>query len=261
MDRSRGGPVLIASAEGGMNIEEVAEKNPNAIHTIFLGFDINKVNNELLSVFKKMNMNDDQSQQALSVSHKLFKCFVEKDCTQIEINPLILTNENRILVADAKLNFDDNAEFRHKDLFDQRDFSQEDPRDVEAKKLDVNYIGLDGTIGCLVNGAGLAMATMDIIKLYGGSPANFLDVGGSANVQQMASALKLVSSDPKVKAIFINIFGGILRCDKLAEGVLEAMRIVDIKQKIVIRLKGTNVEQAKELLFKANVPNLILNRR
>jgi len=165
MDRSRGGPVLIASSEGGMNIEEVAEKNPNAIHTVFLGFDISKVKNELLSVFNKMNLNQDQANQALNVSNLLFKCFVEKDCTQIEINPLVLTNENKIIVADAKLNFDDNAEFRHKELFDQRDFSQEDARDVEAKKLDVNYIGLDGTIGCLVNGAGLAMATMDIIKL------------------------------------------------------------------------------------------------
>lgn len=165
MDRQKGGPVLIASSEGGMNIEEVAEKTPEKIINMFLGFSVDDKKTNIKNMFLKLGMTDDQANQSVSITSQLFECFMKSDCTQIEINPLIITKENKVLVCDAKLNFDDNAEFRQKELFDQRDLSQEDPRDVEAKQLDVNYIGLDGSIGCLVNGAGLAMATMDIIKL------------------------------------------------------------------------------------------------
>jgi len=165
MDRGKGGPVLIASSEGGMNIEEVAHNTPDKISNLFLGFTLDNKTNELTNLFTRIGMTSEQTRQAVSVTHQLFECFMQSDCTQIEVNPLIITKANQVLVCDAKLNFDDNAEFRQKELFDQRDFTQEDPRDVEAKKLEVNYIGLEGSIGCLVNGAGLAMATMDIIKL------------------------------------------------------------------------------------------------
>lgn len=178
----------------------------------------------------------------------LYNLFIEKDCTMVEVNPLAEDTAGNLIAADAKIGFDDNAEFRHKDIFEQRDHSQEDPREVAASKWDLNYIGLDGNIGCMVNGAGLAMSTMDIISLRGGSPANFLDVGGSASVDQIKAAFKIITSDSQVKAILVNIFGGIMKCDIIAEGIIEASRSLQLKVPVIVRLEGTNVERGKQLL-------------
>eukprot|EP01094_Clydonella_sp_ATCC50884_P015671 TRINITY_DN26293_c0_g1_i1.p1 TRINITY_DN26293_c0_g1~~TRINITY_DN26293_c0_g1_i1.p1 ORF type:complete len:440 (+),score=183.04 TRINITY_DN26293_c0_g1_i1:116-1435(+) len=248
LDRKSGGPLLLASAQGGMGIEELAATNPEALvrHAIDIHKGISDA--EALDVAKQLKFNEEMQEEAADQIKKLYAMFRDLDCTQLEINPLAETATGRVMCVDAKLNFDDNAEFRHKDLFGMRDISQEDARDVAASEHDLNFIGLDGNIGCLVNGAGLAMATMDIIKLFGGSPANFLDVGGGASEQQVSEALKIIASDPKVEAILINIFGGIMRCDVIALGILNAVQNLKLQIPLVVRLQGTNVEEAKQLL-------------
>lgn len=247
LDRASSGPVILGSAQGGMNIEEVAATNPEALVKLPVDCNVGLTKAQALEVAERLRFEDNQEEAATQIQG-LYDMFVSLDCTQLEINPLAETADGGVMCVDAKLNFDDNAEFRQRDLFSMRDTSQEDPRDVAAAKFDLNFIGLDGNIGCLVNGAGLAMATMDIIKLHGGSPANFLDVGGGATEQQVSEALKLIASDPKVQAILINIFGGIMRCDVIALGILNAVSNLKLSVPLVVRLEGTNVAEAKELL-------------
>merc|ERR1711981_162382 len=247
-ERAFNGPVIIASSEGGVNIEETAEKNPDAI----VKFPIDVVEGLTVEGAKKVatdlginaNKIDDVSQILLN----LYKLFVTKDASMVEINPFAEDSTGAFICLDAKLKFDDNAEFRQKAVFDQRDWSQEDAREVEAANYNLNYIALDGDIGCMVNGAGLAMATMDIIKLHGGSPANFLDVGGGATASQVKEAFKIITGDPKVNALLVNIFGGIMRCDVIAEGIIAAARELNLSTPIVVRLQGTNVDEAKVMI-------------
>merc|ERR1712158_121411 len=247
-ERAFNGPVIIASSEGGVNIEETAEKNPDAI----VKFPIDVVEGLTVEGAKKVavdlgihaNKIDEVSQILLN----LYKLFVSKDASMVEINPFAEDNSGNFVCLDAKLKFDDNAEFRQKAVFDQRDWSQEDAREVAAAEYNLNYIALDGDIGCMVNGAGLAMATMDIIKLHGGSPANFLDVGGGATAHQVKEAFKIITGDPKVNALLVNIFGGIMRCDVIAEGIIAAARELNLSTPIVVRLQGTNVDEAKVMI-------------
>ena len=248
MDRASQGPVIVASSEGGMDIETVAAETPEAIikHPINIkkGLSIK----EAMDVAGKLGFTGETQKQAADVFIKLYAVFIARDCTLIEINPLAETNGKDVLCMDAKLTFDDNAAFRQKEVFGMRDTTQEDAREVQAAKYDLNYIGLDGNIGCLVNGAGLAMATMDIIKLHGGDPANFLDVGGSASVQQVTEAFKILNSDPRVSAILVNIFGGIMRCDVIAEGIITAVKELGLTLPLIVRLQGTKVEEAKKMI-------------
>lgn len=248
LDRGTGLPVVMASQAGGMDIEEVAAKTPELIFkeafvpgTGLMGWQARKL------AFSLGLPNEAISAAAKTIT-ALAKAWVEMDCTLAEINPLVLTADNRIVALDAKISFDDNALYRHKDVVELRDLGEEDPLEVEASKFGLNYIKLDGSVACMVNGAGLAMATMDIIKWAGGSPANFLDVGGGANKEQIRNAFHILLADPNVKAILINIFGGILRCDTLAAGVVEAARALDVKVPIVIRMEGTNVEIGRQVL-------------
>jgi len=252
MDRAHNGPVIVGSPQGGMDIEQVAEDTPEAIFTEAI--DINKgINKEQTDrMAKNLGFVGDKLEEASEQMMNLYKMFLASDCTQVEINPLAETNQG-VICVDAKLNFDDNAQYRQEDIYAQRDTSMEDSREVAASKFDLNYIGLDGNIGCMVNGAGLAMGTMDIIKLHGGEPANFLDVGGNANETQVAEAFKILSNDPKVQAILVNIFGGIMKCDVIAQGVINAAKTVDLKIPLVVRLAGTNVELGKELLDKSGL--------
>ncbi|KAJ3322008.1 hypothetical protein HDU76_013972 [Blyttiomyces sp. JEL0837] len=247
-DRASQGPVIIASSQGGMDIEAVAHENPEAIITHPV--DINKglLRSDALKIAEKLGFHEEAILKAADIFEKLYKIFLEKDATMIEINPMAEIANGDVMCMDAKFGFDDNAEFRQKDIFNLRDTTQEDPREVAAAKWNLNYIGLDGNIGCLVNGAGLAMATMDIIKLHGGEPANFLDVGGGANAQQVAEAFKIISSDPHVTAILVNIFGGIMRCDIIAQGIIEAVRQLGLNLPLVVRLQGTEVGAAKKLI-------------
>jgi len=248
-DRATGGPVLVASSQGGMNIEEVAAKDPDAIITTPINFDNGLTKDEALGVAKKLGFKDDKTQsEAADIFINLYKIFKDKDATQIEINPLSETADGAVLCMDAKFGFDDNAEFRQKDIFDLRDISQEEQSEVEAQKANLNFIKLDGNIGCLVNGAGLAMATMDVLSLHGGNPANFLDVGGGATPETVKKAFQIISSDPKVKSIFINIFGGIMRCDYIAEGVIKATKELDMNIPLIVRLKGTKEVEAKQMI-------------
>jgi succinyl-CoA synthetase beta subunit len=248
VDRAAGCPVLMASSEGGMDIEEVAERTPDEIRKV----NIHPVTG--LTAFQArqlafgIGLEPQHVGKAVKVMLAVYETFVATDASLIEINPLIVTGGGDVMALDAKVTFDDNALFRHPDLRDLRDLAEEDPLEIEASKFSLNYIRLDGTIGCMVNGAGLAMATMDIIKLAGGSPANFLDVGGGASAEQIRNAFKILMSDANVKAVFINIFGGILRCDVLAEGVIGAVRELGVPVPIVIRMEGTNVEQGKAML-------------
>ncbi|XP_055676994.1 succinate--CoA ligase [ADP-forming] subunit beta, mitochondrial [Lutzomyia longipalpis] len=247
MERAFNGPVLIASSQGGVNIEDVAAEDPSAI--IYEPIDITSglTKEQALRVIKKVGLeavSDNVSQVLLN----MYDMFLKKDALLIEINPFAEDAAETYFALDAKMRFDDNAEFRQKDLFALRDVTQEDPKEVEAAKFDLNYITLDGTIGCLVNGAGLAMATMDIIKLYGGDPANFLDVGGSASAQAVKEAFKIITADPNVHAILVNIFGGIMRCDVIAEGIIAAATELNLKTPIICRLQGTNVDEAKALI-------------
>jgi len=248
MDRATQGPVIVASSQGGMDIETVAKENPEAIITTQV--DIHKgVTDEIArNIATELGFSEQCIEDAKDTIQKLYKVFMERDATQIEINPLSETTDHQVLCMDAKLNFDDNAEFRQKEVFSWRDVTQEDPDEVKAAKWGLNFIKLDGDIGCLVNGAGLAMATMDIIKLNGGQPANFLDVGGGATPEAIKQAFDLITSDPKVTAIFVNIFGGIVRCDAIAKGLISVVESMNLRTPVIARLQGTNMEQAHKLI-------------
>jgi succinyl-CoA synthetase beta subunit len=248
VDRATARPVFMASAAGGMEIEEVAAKDPKAILKEAIDPAIGFQPYHARKLAFGLGLKPEQINEAVRFMTGLYRAFVETDASLMEINPFITTTDGRLFALDAKMNFDDNALFRHKDLKELRDINEEDPLEVEASKYSLNYIKLDGNIACLVNGAGLAMATMDIIKYAGGSPANFLDVGGGANAEQIRHAFEILLSDKNVKAILINIFGGILRVDTLASGVVEAARATNLKLPLVLRLEGTNVEQGREIL-------------
>lgn len=246
--RSNFGPVLVSSAAGGMNIEEVAESNPDAIVKKHIDINSGLSMEEAVEIAKKVGFPEVSVKSAAEMYVNLYNMFRSLDCTTVEINPMATDKDGSAIAMDAKVNFDDNAQFRHKEIFNLKDWSQEDPREQVADKADLNYIGLDGSIGCLVNGAGLAMATMDICKLHGGEPANFLDVGGSASTEQVTDAFRLITSDKQVSSIFVNIFGGIMKCDVIAAGIVEAAKTLDLTVPIVVRLQGTNVEAAKEII-------------
>jgi succinyl-CoA synthetase beta subunit len=248
VDRGAAAPVVIASAAGGMDIEEVAAKEPEKILSEPVDPGTGIVPFQARKLAFGMGLGGGPAGKLVKVLESLYKAFVETDASMIEINPLILTKTGDLLALDAKVTFDDNALYRHADLRDFRDLTEEDPLEVEASKFSLNYIRLDGNIGCMVNGAGLAMATMDIIKLSGGEPANFLDVGGGANAEQIKNAFRILMADKNVKAVLINIFGGILRCDVLAQGVIAAVKELGVPVPIVIRMEGTNVEEGKRML-------------
>eukprot|EP00742_Colponemidia_sp_Colp-10_P002190 GILJ01002340.1.p1 GENE.GILJ01002340.1~~GILJ01002340.1.p1 ORF type:complete len:436 (+),score=87.75 GILJ01002340.1:48-1355(+) len=257
LDRKYGGPVLVASSEGGVDIEEVAEKNPDAIlfEPIDIEEGVKKEQTDRLAA--KLGFSGSQQEDASNQMRKLYDLFINTDATQVEINPLAVASTGKLYCVDAKINFDDNASFRQKDIFAMRDSSMEDPREVAAAKSHLNYIGLSGNIGCMVNGAGLAMATMDIIKLNGGEPANFLDVGGGANAKQVTEAFKILTSDPQVKALLVNIFGGIMKCDVIAEGIITAARQVGLNVPLVVRLAGTNVEKGQQMLRESGLHMIV----
>jgi succinyl-CoA synthetase beta subunit len=248
IDRSTASPVLIASAAGGMDIEEVAASHPEKILREYINRGTGILSFQARKLAFAMGLEGAAPQKLVKVLDAVYKAFVETDASMIEINPLILTKGGDLLALDAKVTFDDNALYRHPDLRDLRDITEEDPLEVEASAFSLNYIRLDGNIGCMVNGAGLAMATMDIIKLSGGEPANFLDVGGGANAEQIRNAFRILMADRNVKAVLINIFGGILRCDILAQGVIAAVKELGVPVPIVIRMEGTNVEEGKRML-------------
>lgn len=248
-DRESQGPVIVASRVGGTSIEDIAAADPSAITKIPVNMATGVTKEDCEKCAKALGFVDGPGmEKAKEQVEKLYKLFIEKDATLVEVNPLAETPGGDVVCIDAKINFDDNAEFRHKDIFAMRDESQEDPREVRASKHDLNYIGLDGNIGCLVNGAGLAMATMDIIKLHGGEPANFLDVGGSATETQVTEAFTILNDDPKVEAILVNIFGGIMRCDVIAQGIINAANNIDMRIPVIVRLQGNKVDEAKDLI-------------
>ena len=248
VDRAKSKIAFISCLEGGMDIEEIANKNPEKIITTRIDVEKEISDLDCEKVIDVIKLEYDAKDQAIELIKSMYRLFIEKDASLIEINPLVLTKENNILCLDAKINFDDNAIFRHPDIYELRDLNEEDPTEIEANKQELSYIKLDGNIGCMVNGAGLAMATMDIIKLFGGSPANFLDVGGGASKDKVAAAFKMILSDKNVKGILINIFGGIMRCDVLALGVVEAAKEMKIDIPLVVRLAGTNYEKGKKIL-------------
>jgi succinyl-CoA synthetase beta subunit len=248
IDRAEARPVFMASQSGGMEIEQVAEENPDAILKEYITPGLGLEGFQARKLAFRLGLKPEQVNQAVKFMSGLYRAFEETDSSLMEINPFITTNDGRLFALDAKMNFDDNALFRHPDLKQLRDVTEEDPLEVEASKYSLNYIKLDGNVGCMVNGAGLAMATMDIIKYAGGMPANFLDVGGGANAEQVTHAFEILLSDKNVKAVLINIFGGILRVDTLARGVVEAATKTNIQLPIVLRLEGTNVEQGREIL-------------
>jgi succinyl-CoA synthetase beta subunit len=248
LDRASGKPVMMASAAGGMDIEEVAAATPEKIVKVFIEPGVGLVPFEARRVGFAIGLDGPQVGKAVKLMSSLYDAFVATDASLVEINPLVVTAAGDLLALDAKVNFDDNALYRHPDQRDLRDLGEEDPLEIEASKFSLNYIHLDGNIGCMVNGAGLAMATMDIIKLAGGEPANFLDVGGGANAEQIRNAFKILMSDKNVKAVLINIFGGILRCDVLAQGVIAAVKDLSVAMPIVIRMEGTNVQEGKAML-------------
>ncbi|KAG8858728.1 hypothetical protein FRB96_004865 [Tulasnella sp. 330] len=248
-DRTTGGPVLVASSQGGMNIEEVAAKDPSAIITTPIDFDKGVDPQAALDLAKRLGFKTEQTQkEAAEIFKNLYKIFKDKDATQIEINPMSETTDGHVLCMDAKFGFDDNAEFRQQDIYALRDISQEDPVEVEAQKFGLNFIKLDGNIGCLVNGAGLAMATMDVLKLHGGDPANFLDVGGGATPETVKKAFELLLADKAVNAILLNVFGGIMRCDYIAEGVIKATKELQLRVPLIVRLQGNKEKEAKQLI-------------
>jgi len=251
VDRAEGKPVFMASAAGGMEIEQVAEENPDAILKEYIDPGMGLEAFQARKIAFKLGLKPKQIHPSVQFLTNLYKCFLDTDASLLEINPFITTSDGRLFALDAKITFDDNALFRHPDLRELRDITEEDPLEVEASKYSLNYIKLDGSVGCMVNGAGLAMATMDIIKYAGGMPANFLDVGGGANSEQVAHAFEILQSDKKVRAVLINIFGGILRVDTLATGVVEAARKTNIKLPVVLRLEGTNVNEGKKILMES----------
>lgn len=252
IDRAMRCPVIMASMEGGVEIEKVAAENPDAIKKEWVRPDTGFMPFMGRRIAYNLGLDDKLAKEFGGFVSKLFTAFDKSDCSLAEINPLVITGNDEIVALDAKMNFDDNALFRHPDIAEYRDLDEENPLEVEADKYNLNYIKLDGEVGCMVNGAGLAMATMDIIKLSGSSPANFLDVGGGANVEAVSNAFKILTSDSDVKAVLINIFGGIVRCDRVAGGVIEALKIVDVKVPIVVRLQGTNSAEALKLLEEAD---------
>ena len=252
LDRASAGPMVIACSEGGTSIEDLAEKHREKIIRMKIDIKTGLTEAQARDLAERLDVKGSIS-DAVTQLQALYDVFINNDCTMLEINPLAETNELQLIAADAKLNFDDNAEYRQKDLFALRDHSQEDPREVTAGKFDLNYIGLDGNIGCMVNGAGLAMATMDIISLHGAAPANFLDVGGNASEQQVVEAFKILTADAKVKALLVNIFGGIMKCDVIASGIVSAAKQVGLQVPLVVRLEGTNVEAGKEILEKSGM--------
>ena len=259
VDRESGRPAIVASTEGGMDIETVAHDTPEKIRTITIDPATGLMPHHGREVAAALGLTGDLAKQASKTLASLYKAFLGTDASQIEINPLAITDKGQLMVLDAKVGFDNNAEFRHPDLEELRDLTEEDPMEIEASKYDLAYIKLDGNIGCMVNGAGLAMATMDIIKLEGGEPANFLDVGGGASKEKVTAAFKIILSDPAVQGILVNIFGGIMRCDIIAEGVVAAAREVNLHVPLVVRLEGTNVQQGKDILASSGLPIIPAN--
>jgi succinyl-CoA synthetase beta subunit len=259
VDRETGRIAIVASTEGGMDIEKVAHDTPDKIETLTIDPATGLMPHHGRSVAAALGLKGDLAKQAGKLLPQLYNAFVGTDASQIEINPLAVTDDGKLLVLDAKVGFDNNAEFRHPDLQELRDLTEEDPMEIEASKYDLAYIKLDGDIGCMVNGAGLAMATMDIIKLNGAFPANFLDVGGGASKEKVTAAFKIILSDPAVKGILVNIFGGIMRCDIIAEGIVEAAREVNLTVPLVVRLEGTNVQQGKDILAMSGLPIIAAN--
>ncbi|MGE3247360.1 MAG: ADP-forming succinate--CoA ligase subunit beta [Beijerinckiaceae bacterium] len=253
VDRVTSRVSFVVSTEGGMDIEAVAHDTPEKIVTFSVDPATGFMPHHGLLVAKALNLSGAQAKQANDVAKKLYTAFLAKDMAMLEINPLIVTKQGDLKCLDAKVSFDSNALFRHPDMMELRDETEEDPKEIEASKYDLNYIALDGTIGCMVNGAGLAMASMDIIKLYGEAPANFLDVGGSATTEKVTAAFKIITSDPNVKGILVNIFGGIMRCDIIAEGVIAAVKEVGLQVPLVVRLEGTNVDLGKEIISKSGL--------
>src|SRR5438128_5594440 len=259
VDRGTQRVVLMASSEGGMDIEEVAAKTPEKIHKVFIDPMHGLTEREADAVARKIGIPEGGLKEARQVLQGLYRAFDETDASLAEINPLIVTGDGRVIALDAKLTVDDNGLFRHPDIVEMRDLDEEDPAEVEASKFDLSYISLDGDIGCLVNGAGLAMATMDTIKLYGGSPANFLDVGGGATAEKVTEAFKIMLRNPGLRAILVNIFGGIMKCDTIATGVVAAAREVHLNVPLVVRLEGTNVDLGKKILADSGLPIIPAN--
>ena len=253
LDRSKNQDVIMASTEGGMDIEKVAEETPEKIIKVWVDPIKGLHNDQIKTLADGLGFRDDLFSQVSDLFKKLYKCYIEKDTTMLEINPLVKTENNNVVALDSKFNFDGNAIFRHPDVNDMEDPFEVDETELEAGKFNLNYIKLDGNVGCMVNGAGLAMATMDIIKLSGGEPANFLDVGGAASVDTVKNGFKIILKDPNVKAILINIFGGIVRCDRVAKGVVQAVQELNLDVPVVVRLEGTNAIEAKEILENSEV--------
>merc|ERR1740117_1547088 len=263
-DRASGGPIMIGSKVGGTSIEDIAEADPTAIIKMPVDIMEGMTEKKAQSMADQMGFSGAQNTEAAELITNLYKVFIECDCTMLEINPLASLSDGRVLVCDSKVGFDDNAEFRQKEIHKQRDESQEDPTEVEAKKFDLNYIKLDGQVACMVNGAGLAMSTMDLLSILGGSPANFLDVGGASTVATMTAAFKIIMGDPNVKSIFVNIFGGIARCDHIAEAVVAGVKAVGgndalAKKPLVIRLEGTNVEKGMQIIKESGINAFLTN--
>jgi succinyl-CoA synthetase beta subunit len=254
LDREAQAPVIIASTRGGVNIEEVAEHTPELIMHRRIDPALGLQPYEARVLAEYLELKGELLKPACAIFNALYHLFIQTDCSLVEINPLVVTKQNEVMALDAKFNFDDNALYRHPDILAYRDITEEDPREVEASRFGLNYIGLDGNIACLVNGAGLAMGTMDIIQYAGGKPANFLDVGGGANEQQVTEAFKILVSDKNVKAILVNIFGGIMKCDTIAQGIINAVKAVSLPVPLVVRLEGTNVAAGKKLLQESNLP-------
>ena len=253
LDRGKGMDVFMISSEGGVEIEKVAAETPEKIVKVWIDPLLGMKSFQARKLAYGLNLSGDAFKAAMKIFMQMYHAYQSIDATIVEVNPLILTTDGRIVVLDAKVNLDDNALFRHKDISDMRDFDEEDPMEVEAGKFSLNYIKLDGNVGCMVNGAGLAMATMDIIKLAGGEPANFLDVGGSASAETVKNGFRIILSDENVKAILINIFGGIVRCDRVANGVVQAVKELGLKVPVVVRLEGTNAREAQDILAKSGV--------
>ena len=253
IDRAAECPVLMVSSEGGMDIEEVAAERPEAIHKAPISGDGSLADEDLQRLAAALEMEGDTASQFMEMSRNLAKVFVEEDCSLAEINPLVVTGSGDVIALDAKINFDENAAFRHPGHAELRDLSEEDPREARAEEWDLSYVGMDGNIGCMVNGAGLTMATMDIIKLRGGEPANFLDVGGTATAERVTEAFKIILEDPNVAAILVNIFGGIIRCDLIAEGIVEAAKVTNLSVPLVVRLEGNNVAEGHQILQSSGI--------
>ncbi len=253
LDRAKHQDVVMVSSEGGVEIEEVAAKNPDAIKKVWVTPSVGLTPFQARQLAFALGLEGALFKQCVTLLMQLYRCYQDKDASIVEINPLVVTQQDQLIALDAKFNFDSNALYRHNDIVEMRDFNEEDPTEVEADRYHLNYIKLEGNVGCMVNGAGLAMATMDIIKLKGGAPANFLDVGGGANIDTVKNGFKIILSDPNVKAVLINIFGGIVRCDRVANGIIQAVSELELTVPVVVRLAGTNADIAKTLLDESNV--------